>query len=145
MTQIATVRAVTEQGLALVQIRRMTACGHDCADCAGCTQVITGENVVMAQNGLNARAGDLVLLESETSKVLAAASVVYLVPFLLFFVCYFILGALGSNPDGTTPIIGGLAGFALGIAGAVWWDRREKRKRTLQFKIVEIKKRCSDM
>lgn len=145
MQQTATVRSVTDAGLAKVEIRRMTACGHDCADCAGCTQVVTGETVVMAQNGLGARSGDVVTLESETSKILAAASIVYLLPFLLFFVGYALASVLLPGGGGTISAMGGLGGFALGGLGALLWDRRERRKKSLQFRIIEIKQRCLDM
>lgn len=130
--------------MAEVQIRRQTACGHDCSDCAGCTQVITGDNIVTARNELNAKAGDVVLLESATSKILAAASMVYILPFVLFFVGYFLAGALMVTPQGALPVACGLVGFFLGILCAIGWDRLEKRNRSLQFEIVEIKKRCLD-
>lgn len=145
MQQVATVRTVADNGLAQVQIKRKTACGHDCADCAGCTQVITGETVVMAQNGLGARSGDVVTLESETAKVLAAASMVYLLPFALFFLGYILVSVLVPGAQGGIPAAGGLVGFFVGILAAIYWDRREKKRKSLQFRIVEIKQRCLDM
>lgn len=145
MTQVATVRKLQTNGLAEVQVRRQTACGHDCADCAGCTQVITGETVVLVKNDMDARLGDVVLIESQTSKVLKAAMVVYLLPFLLFFVGYFAIGSIFSQAEGAIPVIGGVFGFLLGILIAIGRDRLEKKKRSLQFKMVEIKQRCLDM
>lgn len=142
MTQIATVRKLTKLGFAEVEVRRQTACGHDCKDCAGCTQVVTGETVVLVNNDLNANLGDVVLIESQSSQVLTAAMIVYILPFLLFFVGYFACGALFSQPEGTVPVIGGLLGFALGLFSAIYWDRRERKKRNLQFRMVEIKQRC---
>lgn len=144
MTQIATVRKLQSNGFAEVQIRRKTACGHDCDKCAGCSQVITGETVVQVKNELSAGLGDVVLIESQSSKVLAAAMIVYILPFFLFFVGYYAFGVTTAHVEGPLPVIGGLLGFLLGIVTAVCWDRRERKKRSLQFCMVEIKKRCLD-
>ncbi len=144
MTQVATVRKLQNNGFVEVQVRRLTACGHDCADCAGCTQVVTGETVVQVKNEMNAGLGDTVLIESQSNKILAAAMIVYIVPFILFFVGYFTAGTLFSQTEGSVPVIGGLLGFLLGIAGAIAWDRHAKKTRGLKFKMVEIKKRCLD-
>ena len=141
MIQEATVREVRDNGLAQVQIRRLTACGHDCSDCAGCTQVITGETVVWAQNTVSATVGDVVTVESESAQVLTAAAMVYILPFFLFFVIYFIVSSFVGTAESTLPIVGGLLGFLVGILGAIGWDRRAKRKRSLQFRIIEIKQR----
>lgn len=144
MTQIATVRKLKNNGFAEVQVRRQTACGHDCADCAGCTQVITGETVVLVKNEMNAGLGDMVLIESQSGKILTAAMIVYILPFILFFVGYFAAGSIFAVMEGSVPVIGGLIGFLLGIFGAIGWDRRAKKTKSLQFKMVEIKKRCLD-
>lgn len=140
MIQTATVRKL-ENNMAQLQVRRKTACGHDCDRCSGCTQVITGETLVTVRNELNAGPGDTVLIESHSGQVLGMAAIVYLLPFALFFVGYF-LGA--SFFAGAIPVIAGLLGFALGIAIAVLRDRHEKRVRSLSFRMVEIKKRCLD-
>jgi len=144
MTQVATVRKVSD-GMAEVQVARKTACGHDCSKCSGCSQVVTGETLIQVKNELKARQGDVVLIESKSSKILAAAMVVYILPFLLFFVFYFIVSAVLNDAEGSLPILGGLIGFFLGIVSAVLWDRHEKRKRSLEFQMVEIKQKCSDM
>lgn len=144
MTQIATVRRLKSNGFAEVQVSRKTACGHDCDDCMGCTQVITAETLVQVKNELNAASGDVVLIESHSGQVLAAAMIVYILPFMLFFVGYFLIGTATSQMEGTLPTIGGLLGFLLGIVTALCWDRRERKKRNVQFSMVEIKKRCLD-
>lgn len=141
MIQDATVREVSDKGMAKVQIRRLTACGHDCADCAGCTQVITGETVVWAQNQVGAAVGDAVTVESGSAQVLTAAAMVYILPFFLFFLIYLTISSLIGAAESVLPVVGGLLGFLIGILGAIGWDRRAKRKRNLQFRIIEIKQR----
>ncbi len=144
MRQTATVTKIQPGGMAQVQVRRLTACGHDCSECSGnCTQVITGETVVMAKNPLGAALGDVVTVETRTSQILSAAAVVYLLPFGLFFLLYFAASAFLAQPDGgTIPIVVGLLGFVLGILAAVWKDRREKRQKSVHFHIIEIKEKC---
>lgn len=144
MTQIATVRKINN-GMAEVQVARKTACGHDCSKCSGCSQVVTGETLIQVKNELNARKGDVVLIESKSSKILTAAMIVYLLPFFLFFLFYFGVSSFLHYTEGVWPVFGGLIGFFLGIMSAIIWDRREKRKRSLEFFMVEIKQRCLDM
>ena len=141
MVQDATVREVSNNGMAKVQIRRLTACGHDCADCAGCTQIITGETVVWAQNQIGAAVGDVVTVESGSAQVLTAAAMVYILPFFLFFLIYLTITSFLGNTESVLPVVGGLLGFLAGILGAIGWDRRAKRKRSLQFRITDIKQR----
>ena len=145
MTQIATVKKIRDHNMVDVQVSRKTACGHDCSKCSGCTQVVTGETIVKVKNEMNARQGDVVMIESQSSKVLAAAMIVYIMPFVLFFVFYFAVSSLFAYSQESLPVVGGLIGFFIGIVSAVYWDRREKKKRSLQFKMIEILQRCSDM
>lgn len=145
MIQVATVREVNDNGMAKVQIRRLTACGHDCSECAGCTQIITGETVVWAKNGAGAKPGDVVTVESGSAQILAAAAMVYILPFFLFFAVYLTISSLLAGAESVLPVVGGLIGFLLGVLGAIGWDRRARRKRSLQFSVIEIKQRCSDM
>jgi len=145
MTQIATVRNIRTSGMAEVQIKRKTACGHDCSKCGGgCTEVLTKETVLLVKNDMDARPGDLVMIESQSSKILRAAMIVYILPFFLFFVGYFSVNAAFSYPHESLPTVGGLLGFFLGIVAAVLWDRREKKKQSLQFRMIDIMQRCSD-
>lgn len=137
MKQTGVVKNVMPNGMAEVQVRRQTACGHDCADCAGCMAVI-GETVVQAKNDLKAVKGDVVSLESESAKILISAFMVYILPFVLFFVFYFTVGTLLQGIERFLPGFG-LSGFLFGIAAAVWWDRQVKKKRSLQFRIMEVK------
>ena len=142
MTQIAKVNAILGNGMAKVGVQRKTACGHDCADCAGCETVIKQpEVVVVAQNPIGARQGDIVLVESSTGGILKAAMAVYIVPFLLFFLGYFLVSALGGGEGFSVAVA--LAGFVLGFFLAWRLDRYVKQRQSLQFRIVEITLPCS--
>ena len=70
------------------------------------------------------RSGDRVVVESASCQVLGAAAAVYLLPVL------FLLGgyALAGGP-------GGAIGFALGLAPAVWMDRRRRKGGRLLYTV----------
>ena len=122
MEQIVTVRALYPDGTAEVACRRASACGGDCGHCGGCTNAQTV--LVRAYNPIGAQPGDRVVVESASCQVLGAAAAVYLLPVL------FLLGgyALAGGP-------GGAIGFALGLAPAVWMDRRRRKGGRLLYTV----------
>lgn len=145
MTQVATVKKILENGMVEVAVKRQSACAHDCSECCGCDQVIkSADAVVTAENRVNAQKGDLVIVESDNTTILTAAAIVYLVPFVLFFLFYGIAAWLSSGGE-AIPVVTGFIGFGIGILISIAWDRREKRKNNLRFWITEIKQRCSGM
>lgn len=139
MKQEATVKRILSNGKAEVWVKRQGACGHKCSDCHGCEQLKTADPVVVAENRVNAKSGDTVIVESGNAPILTAAAIVYLLPFGLFFIFYGIAASL-SIGSGWLPVVLGLTGFALGILISMAWDRRVKRNNRLQFWITDIKK-----
>ena len=122
MTQIATVTAVPGPGQVEVSVRRQTACGHDCENCAGCGTGSAVQLVVRAETEVPLETGDRVEIYSD-NRLLGIAALVYLGPVVLFLLGYLLPPAL---PEGARYLCGGL-GFALGLAGAVLCDRGMKR------------------
>ena len=138
MVQTAKVTRLLPDGRAEVSVKRQSACGHDCSKCGGgCSELMVSSTVsVIATNGIGARPGDMVTVESATSGVLGAAVMVYVVPFLLFFAGYFAAALLGL-PGGGSALVG-VAGFVLGLLLAVRWDRRVRREKAIAFRITAI-------
>lgn len=136
MVQTAKVTRLLPGGRAEVAVKRQSACGHDCSQCGGgCSEMMVSPTVaVVADNLVNAQPGDTVTVESATGKVLGAAALVYLVPFALFFLGYF-LGSLVRLPEGAA-IAAGAAGFAGGLALAILLDRRMRKTRGITFRIT---------
>lgn len=137
MTQHAVVRRLVGNQ-AEIEVRRVSACGHDCARCGGgCSEMVkTDPVVVLANNPLCARPGDRVVVESSTGSILGFAAVVYLLPLVLFFAGYFIACALGA---GEAAALGcGGACFVLSVVIAVAVDRRTRSRRRELFSIVAI-------
>ena len=125
-------------GRAEVAVKRQSACGHDCSKCGGgCSELMVSSTVaVIAANPVRAMPGDMVTVESSTSRVLGAAVIVYLVPFLLFFAGYFLCAAFRLSSGVSAAV--GVAGFALGLLLAVLWDRRVRRQQAISFCITAI-------
>ncbi len=134
MTQIATVEKILPGGMAEISVPRKSACGHDCEECAGCG--VSGASVrAAARNPIGAEAGQKVVVESSTKKLLGVMLVVYILPFALFLLGYFCTGALASEALRNAVAI---AAFLVGIIPAIVYDRRVKRTGALTFTIVRL-------
>lgn len=130
MEQLVRVRQVRPDGTAQVERVRESACSGDCHKCAGCGAA--KQTVLLdAQNPIGAKAGQMVILRSESGPVLKAAVVLYMVPLVLFFLGY----ALGYGIWGHGALCACL-GFVLGIALAVGYDRWCAGKRKTVYTIT---------
>ena len=130
MEQLVRIVRNDPDGTAQVLLVRESACSGDCHKCSGCgaakqTMMIT------AQNPIGAPVGSVVTIQSESAPVLKAAAMLYMLPLVLFFTGY-ILGAQLWQLGG---LVGGLA-FALGIAGAVLYDRLVMKKKHTVYTIT---------
>ena len=94
------------------------------------------EIVVRAADDRNAQPGDTVVVESATSSVLGAAAALYIVPFVLFFLGYFLGGYVGWN-EGACIALGG-CGFVAGLLGAMGLDRYRRKVRPVQYRVVTV-------
>ena len=130
MEQLVRVKEAYDNGTALVVLVRESACSGDCHKCSGCgaqkeTMIVTADNPIRAE------VGDFVTLTSDTASVMKAVFAVYLVPLVLFFTGFGIGMAKGWSPG----LLGGL-GFMLGVAFAVWVDRRTAKKNDTVYTIT---------
>ncbi len=71
----------TDKDKATVAVKRVSACGENCANCHGVCESTTVTTV--AENTAGARVGDIVKIESESSSVIRAALVLYMVPVMV--------------------------------------------------------------
>lgn len=130
MTQQVRVRKVNEDATAQVVHIRQSACSGDCHKCSGCG--VAQETLLLtAQNPIGAKAGHLVVMESCTGPVLAAAAVLYMLPIALFFGGYLIGALLWSKGA----LAGGIA-FLAGILGCIAYDRCVMRKQKTVYTIT---------
>lgn len=140
MTQTATVIELVD-GKARIQVKRVSACAHNCDQCGGgCSEMMKSAPVsVLAKNPLGAKPGDKVIVASDSGSILGAAAVVYLLPIVLFFLGYFMAQAAGLLEGGCVAI-GGVC-FVLALVIIIFMDRKMKRRSKELFSIVEI---CRD-
>lgn len=137
MTQTAIVMEVTGNK-ARVQVKRVSACAHDCSRCGGgCSEMMKSAPVsVWAKNPLGAKPGDRVTVASSSGSILGAAAMVYLLPILLFFVGYFAAQAC-SLAEGGCLSVGGVC-FLLALGIIILYDRLVKKRGSVMFHVVEI-------
>lgn len=128
MEQTVLVRDLLPDGMASVVRVRESACSGDCHKCSGCGAA--RETIVLhAKNDIGARPGDVVKLESQSSPVLKAAAVLYVLPLLAFFAGYIV----GENLWGKGILVSLLA-FALGMLPVRLVDRSLAKK--MQYTIT---------
>lgn len=113
---------------AVVNVKRQSACGENCASCGGCEKNSVSVNAV---NSVNADKGDKVLVESKTSAVLCSAFVIYIIPLFVFLSVYCFLAKLGE-------------GIAAGISALLFvtsfWVIKHLYKKIPEVRIIRILK-----
>lgn len=114
----------TNGNLAVVSVKRSTACGDSCATCSA--QCNMRGNKITAKNKAGAMVGDLVTIEMKTSTVLKSAFMVYILPLLMLFLGYFY--AEYKTGDETLSLITSLGAFAVTFIFLLIWDKINKNK-----------------
>lgn len=130
MEQLVRVKETYPDGTAQVVYIRESACSGDCHKCSGCGAAKEAV-FITAKNAIGARKGDLVKVESATGPVLKAATVLYMLPLVLFFGGY----ALGAALNISGALCGGLA-FLLSVVLIVVYDRKVLRKADMGYTIT---------
>ena len=133
MTQFAIIKKLTAPDKAEVEVLRGTACGDDCGSCEVCHYA--SKIRVEARNDVGAQLGDRVEIEARTSRVLGAAVLVYVVPFVLFFIGYAVATALNFS-EGLSMVMS-FAAFAVGMVIVVIVGRRH-RKNPITYNITRV-------
>ncbi len=133
MEQKVVVRQVLPDGTARVVHIRESACSGDCHKCSGCgaaKETIT----FTAHDPIGVKPGDVVIVKSDTAPVLRGAAVLYMLPVALFLLGYLV----------TMSGWGGGAGFLLGIALVVVYDRLVAKKEQIQYTITGYAQKKGD-
>ena len=133
MEQLVRVVKQNDDGTARVVLVRESACSGDCHKCSGCgaaKETIT----FTARDPIGVRPGDVVIVKSDTAPVLRGAAVLYVLPVALFLLGYLV----------TMSGWGGGAGFLLGIAAVIVYDRLVAKKEQIQYTITGYARRKGD-
>ena len=134
MTQNATVLAVHDNGRADISVKRISACGENCASCAA--HCANRDILATALNKAGAEVGDSVVVESSTSKVIKIAVVVYFIPLVVLLAAYGISAACGLS-EGLCIIIS-LVGLVLGTFAARFANKAATVNKDIVYSIVRI-------
>lgn len=94
---------------ARIRVAKMSACGENCASCGGCTP---GERVIEVKNNIGAKAGDRVIAELESGRVLSAAFLAYILP-LAVFVAVYLLCPESLGGEGTKILLSAAGALAV--------------------------------
>ena len=117
MEQLVRVQKCNDDGTAEVMHVRQSACSGDCHKCSGCGAA--KETLMLsAQNPIGAKPGDMVIIQSGSGPVLAAAAMLYILPLILFITGYL----MGEHLWQRGGLVGCMA-FLLGIVLAGVYDR----------------------
>ena len=133
MTQFAIIKKLPSPYKAEVEVLRGTACGDSCESCGVCHYA--SKIRVEARNDIGAQVGDRVEIEATTSRILGAAVLVYVVPFVLFFIGYALAAALSMTE--VMRVVMSFAFFALGLGVVVAVGRRH-RKNPITYNITRV-------
>ena len=129
MEQDVVVREVCDDGTCRVIRIRESACSGDCHQCSGCGAAKEAVEFI-AVDPIGVSPGDRVTVRTASAPVLGAAAIVYILPLVLFYVCYYIGALMGSGA-----LVGGI-GFLLGIVAIVSYDRLVARKKKTVYTIT---------
>ncbi len=131
MTQIATVEEILSGGYVRISVPRKSACGHDCEECAGCG--MTGAAIyTTAKDPVGVTAGQKVVVESSTKKLLGVVALVYMLPVICFLAGYFLSEGLTES----VRYVIAIAAAALTLIPIVLYDRHASRSGTLTYTVV---------
>lgn len=122
MEQIVHIDRLLPDGTAVATLVRQSACSGDCHQCSGCGAAKQTMEL-RAQNPIGAKPGDVVKVESESSPILKAAAVLYILPLVLFLAGYL----LGENLWGRGILVS-LCALALGVIPVRLIDRYLRKK-----------------
>ena len=132
MTQDAIVTKLLPNSMAEVVVTRQTACGGNCGSCEAC--MFQSELKAVARNRIQARPGQRVVIESQTSKVFSAVFLVYIVPIVLFLLGYFLAYILGAS-EGICILVSYLS-LVLSAVLLVQFHRRFSKDREIVYDII---------
>lgn len=136
MTQRAVVKRRLGADRVEIAVRRVSACSHNCADCAGCASMIhTPEVTAVAEDAMGAKVGQQVTVESASKSVLWYAFLLYLLPFAGLFGAAVALQNLGEGIAAG----GAVAVFLVLLGGvSVPLDRYLRRHKAVTYRVVAV-------
>ncbi len=137
MKEVAFVEKITGDR-ALVSVAKKSACGEKCASCKG--GCVPGERKLWAKNNMGAEVGDRVVLELDSSRVIYAAFLAYILPVVVFLAVFMALdGFIYSEL-----LLAVIAFLAAGAAVFLVRKINDKSKEKYMPQITKITRKSAD-
>ncbi len=137
MKEVAFVEKITGDR-ALVSVAKKSACGENCASCKG--GCVPGERKLWAKNNMGAEVGDRVVLELDSSRVIYAAFLAYILPVVVFLAVFMALdGFIYSEL-----LLAVIAFLAAGAAVFLVRKINDKSKEKYMPQITKITRKSAD-
>lgn len=137
MIQRALVTRRLDRDRVEVRVQRLSACSHDCDNCAGCgSMVYQPKLTAVAQDPLGAEVGQYVAVETASSRLLKMAALLYLLPFVALFAVYLLLG----NASEGVAALGGVGAFVAVLLGVCIPLDRHLRRHNITLRVVGLGK-----
>ena len=97
MKQVGKIISV-DDGYATLLVAKTSMCGENCASCkGGCRPTSQKVAAKLSRSCLNAKEGDMAVIEMDDKKVLGGAAMVYLLPIAAMFAGYVIADSITHN------------------------------------------------
>lgn len=123
--------------MAVVEVKRASACGDKCSSCGGSCD--TPVNRVEVENGRNATVGDLVTLSVSDKVMLKSTFLMYTLPLIGLVMGIMIASWLtpywGLNSD-LTLLVTGLLFMGLSYYGVAKWAKKGEHEEMITMKAV---------
>lgn len=134
---------VTEDGLAIVKIKRSSYC----SSCGACNMGAHQDEMVLTiPNRLKGKPGDLVELDLESATILKASAIAYLFPLAALLVGVILGYMLAYRVNGNAELFGAVGGIlmaSLAFLGIRMMEPIFKRRRKYSPQMVSIIKQFS--
>lgn len=138
MTQRAVVKRRLGADRVEILVKRVSACSHNCADCAGCGSMVkTPDMTAVAEDTMGAQAGQQVTVESASKPLLWYAFLLYILPFVGMFAA---AAALQGTSEGLAALVavGTFVGVLAGVSLPL--DRYLHRHKAVTFRVVAVER-----
>lgn len=135
MIQRALVTRRLDKDRVEVRVQRVSACSHDCDNCAGCGSMVhQAQLTAVAQDPLGAQVGQHVAVATVSSRLLGMAALLYLLPFVALFVAYLLLEGVSEG----TAALGSVAAFVVVLLGVCIPLDRHLRRHNITLRVVDL-------
>ena len=130
-----TIISLLDNGLAEIKVGRHS----DCIACGACDGA--NDIVVKALNPVGAKVGQHVSFELRETNIVVGAFVCFIMPLLVAVIGAFLGDLAGQNGSVDTvqaEIVGGIAGFCVGLIGVKLFDRSLSNDDKVKPKVIQI-------